>query len=73
MKTPKNFIIDVDGILNTGQFIYTKKGEEVKHIPVGLTLSIPADLFSKEIFKEGKKAYLILFPNDGKSYQDYVI
>jgi len=27
MKPPKNFIIDVDGILNTGQFIYTKNGK----------------------------------------------
>ncbi len=30
MKLPKNFIIDVDGILNTGQFIYTKKGKFAK-------------------------------------------
>tara|TARA_B100001057_G_scaffold469556_1_gene530013 strand:- start:454 stop:963 length:510 start_codon:yes stop_codon:yes gene_type:complete len=27
MKIPKNFLIDVDGVLNTGQFIYNKNGK----------------------------------------------
>ena len=28
--TPKNFIIDVDGVLTTGQFLYTSEGKEMK-------------------------------------------
>ncbi|HIF14145.1 MAG TPA: phosphodiester glycosidase family protein, partial [Bacteroidetes bacterium] len=43
------------------QIIHTNKGEEVKCIPVGLTLSIPADQLPKGIFKEGKKVDIELF------------
>ena len=28
--TPKYFIIDVDGVMTTGQFLYSKKGKEFK-------------------------------------------
>ncbi len=30
MKTPKVIIFDVDGVLSTGQFIYTEEGKEMK-------------------------------------------
>jgi len=30
MKTPKVFIIDVDGVLTTGQFLYTTEGKAMK-------------------------------------------
>ncbi|MEP2171751.1 MAG: phosphodiester glycosidase family protein [Polaribacter sp.] len=47
-----NYIVRIAG--NTvKQIIKTNKNEEVSSIPVGITLSIPANLFIKSIFKEG--------------------
>jgi len=30
MKTPKVFILDVDGVITTGQFFYTQEGKAMK-------------------------------------------
>ena len=30
MKKPKVFLIDVDGVLTTGQFLYTENGKTMK-------------------------------------------
>jgi hypothetical protein len=53
IKGDGNVIVRIAG--NTvKQIIPTQKGQKVDMIPVGLTLSIPHNLFSKEFFKEGR-------------------
>jgi len=53
IKGDGNFIVRVAG--NTvKQIIPTNSNENIKIIPVGITLSIPANLFSNTIFRVGK-------------------
>ena len=42
------------------EIIYTDKSESVEIIPVGITLSIPKDLFSDKLFKLGEPVNLIM-------------
>jgi hypothetical protein len=59
IQSDGNYIVRIAG--NTvKQVIATKSGETVNIIPVGITLSIPQSLFSKEVFKEGKALSIIL-------------
>lgn len=54
------------------EIIKTDKSQLVKIIPVGITLSIPEDLFSSELFKLEKKVELDLFENtsDGIKWEN---
>ena len=55
-----NFIVRVAG--NTvKQIIPTNSNENIKIIPVGITLSIPANLFSNTLFRVGKNLNIELF------------
>ncbi|MFH1321960.1 MAG: phosphodiester glycosidase family protein [Bacteroidota bacterium] len=61
-----NIIIRLAG--NTiKEVIHTKKDEEVKIIPVGLTLSIPASQFPKEWYKVEKKLTILMKPGNNGS------
>ena len=49
------------------QIIHTQAKERVKIIPVGMTLSIPKELFSEELFQENKNVQIELFNPQDKS------
>ena len=62
-----NIIIRVAG--NTvKQIIKTKPKEKASIIPVGITLSIPLKLFSKDLFEEGKPIHIKLMEPEESPY-----
>ncbi len=68
IKGDGNFIVRLAG--NTiKQIISTNKNENVPVIPVGITLSIPSNLFSSEFFKEGKALKIDLLEPEKDPYK----
>jgi len=68
IKGNGNFIIRIAG--NTvKQIIHTSSKENVSVIPVGITLSIPAKLFSDTLFKEGRALNIDLFEAEKNPYR----
>ncbi len=57
---PKNFIIDVDGVLNTGQFLYSEKGKIFKVFG-------PDDLDGLSLLKD--KVYIHMISGDKRGYK----
>ncbi len=68
IKGDGNYIIRIAG--NTvKQIIPTKSNENVSMIPVGITLSVPATLFSDALFGEGKALEIELLENEKDPYR----
>ncbi len=68
IKGNGNFIIRIAG--NTvKEIIPTKANENVSIIPVGITLSIPAKLFSKTLFREDKALHIDLLEPEKDPYR----
>ncbi len=68
IKGDGNYIIRIAG--NTvKQIIPTKANENVAMIPVGITLSIPATLFSESLFGEGKTLKIELLEPKKEPYR----
>ena len=67
IKGNGNFIIRIAG--NTvKEIIQTKANENVSIIPVGITLSLPANLFSETLFREGKALNIDLLEPEKDPY-----
>ncbi len=66
-----NIIVRLAGT-TVKEIIKTDKSQSVKIIPVGVTLSIPEETFSNELFKLGKSVELNLFENtsDGIKWEN---
>ena len=68
IKGDGNYIIRIAG--NTvKQIIPTNTGENIKVIPVGITLSIPPNLFSDITFREGKDLNIDLLEPEKNPYR----
>jgi glycosyltransferase involved in cell wall biosynthesis len=68
IKGDGNFIIRMAG--NTvKQIIPTKLNENINIIPVGITLSVPANLFSDIVFRKGKEVNIDLLEPEKDPYR----
>ena len=68
IKGDGNFIIRMAG--NTvKQIIPTKLNENINIIPVGITLSVPANLFSDIVFRKGKEVTIDLLEPEKDPYR----